>query len=110
MAIEINVFDSDEFEELIVQRDLRVSKALVETILNNLNGRKRHIHALSVVIEQEQTVYDITIDRQEFIVTLEKNLPIYEKNELYEECSEIIKGIEFLKGKEKRKLKAKKKK
>lgn len=110
MAIEINVFDGDEFEELIVQHDLRVSKALVETILNNLNGRKRHIHALSVVIEQEQTVYDITIDRQEFIITLEKNLPIYEKNELYEECSEIIKGIEFLKGKEKRKLKAKKKK
>lgn len=110
MAIEINVFDSDEFEELVTQRDLRVSKALVETILNNLNGRKRHIHALSVVIEQEQTVYDITIDRQEFIVTLEKNLPIYEKNELYEKCSEIVKGIEFLKEKESKKLKTKKKK
>jgi hypothetical protein len=67
MAEEISVFDTDEFEQLVASRDLRVSKALVETILKNLNGRKRHIHALSVLIEQEQTMYDITIDRQEFV-------------------------------------------
>jgi hypothetical protein len=36
-----------------------------------------------------------------FIVTLENNLPIYEKNELYEECAEIVKGIKFLKEKQK---------
>ena len=39
MATEISVFDSDEFEELITNRDLRISKALVETILKNINGR-----------------------------------------------------------------------
>jgi len=97
MATEISVFDSDEFEELVAQRDLRISKALVETILNNLKGRKRHLHALSVLIEQDQTIYDITIDRQEFVHTLEQNLPIYEKHELYEGCAEIVKGIRFLK-------------
>ena len=37
MAEEINVFDSNEFEDLVAQRDLRISKALVETILKNLN-------------------------------------------------------------------------
>jgi hypothetical protein len=99
MATEINVFDSNEFEDLVTQRDLRISKALVETILKNLNGRKRHLHALTVLIEQEQTIYDITIDRKEFIPTLEQNLPIYEKNELYEGCAEIVKAIEFLKKK-----------
>ena len=101
MATEISVFDSDEFEELITNRDLRISKALVETILKNINGRKRHVHALSVLIEQEQTMYDITIDRQEFISTLEQNLPIYEKHELYEGCAEIVKAIQFLKEKKK---------
>jgi hypothetical protein len=99
MAAEINVFDSNEFENLVTQRDLRISKALVETILKNLKGRKRHLHALTVLIEQEQTIYDITIDRKEFIPTLEQNLPIYEKNELYEGCAEIVKAIEFLKKK-----------
>jgi hypothetical protein len=101
MATEINVFDSDEFEQLVAGRDLRISKALVETILKNLNGRKRHLHALSVLIEQEQTIYDVTIDRKEFIHTLEQNLPVYEENELYEKCAEIVKAIDFLKKKSK---------
>lgn len=101
MATEISVFDSNEFEELVAQRDLRISKALVETILNNLKGRKRHLHALSVLIEQDQTIYDITIDRQEFVHTLEQNLPIYEKHELYEGCQEIVNAIKFLKEKKK---------
>ena len=101
MAEEINVFDSNEFEDLVAQRDLRISKALVETILKNLNGRKRHLHALTILVEQEQTIYDITIDRKEFIHTLEQNLPVYEKNELYEGCAEIVKAIDFLKKKKK---------
>ena len=101
MAEEISVFDSDEFEQLVDSRDLRISKALVETILKNLNGRKRHIHALSVLVEQEQTMYDITIDRQEFITTLEQNLPVYEKYELYEGCAEIVNAIKVLKEKKK---------
>ena len=101
MATEISVFDTDEFEELVAQRDLRISKALVETILNNLKGRKRHLHALSVLIEQDQTIYDITIDRKEFVNTLEQNLSIYEKHELYEGCAEIVKAIKFLKDKQK---------
>lgn len=101
MAIEIEVFDSDEFEELVKQRDLRISKALVETILKNLKGRKRHLHALSILVEQEQTVYDVTVDRRDFITTLESNLPILEENELYEKCAEVVKALEFLKEKAK---------
>jgi hypothetical protein len=101
MATEISVFNSDEFEELVNRRDLRISKALVETILKNLKGRKRHLHALSILVEQEQTVYDVTVDRKDFIITLESNLPILEENELYEQCAEIVKALEFLKEKEK---------
>ena len=44
---------------------------------------------------------DITIDRQEFVTTLEQNLPIYEKHELYEECAEIVNAIKVLKDKKK---------
>ena len=100
MVTEISVFDSEEFEELISQRDLRISKALVETILKNLKGRKRHLHALTVLVEQDQTIYDITVDRNDFITTLEQNFPVYEKNELYEGCAEIVTAVKFLKGKD----------
>jgi hypothetical protein len=99
MATEISVYDSNEFEELIQQRDLRISKALVNTVLKNLKGRKRHLHALSVLVEQEQTIYDITVDREDFLITLENNLPIYEQHELYEGCAEIVEAIKFLKAK-----------
>jgi hypothetical protein len=99
MATEISVYDSNEFEELIQQRDLRISKALVNTVLKNLKGRKRHLHALSVLVEQEQTIYDITVDREDFLLTLENNLPIFEQHELYEDCAEIVKAIKFLKKK-----------
>jgi hypothetical protein len=99
MATEISVFDNEEFEEMVAKRDLRISKALVETILKNLKGRKRHIHALSVLVEQEQVIYDITVDREDFLTTLENNLSIYEKHELYEGCAEIVKGIKYLKDK-----------
>jgi hypothetical protein len=101
MATEINVFDSDEFEELVLSRDLRISSALIKTILKNLKGRKRHLHALSVLIEQEQTIYDITIDREEFITTLKSNLSIFEENELYEQCGKIVNAIKFLEEKKK---------
>ena len=83
MATEISVFDSDELEKMVADRDLRISKALVETILKNLNGRKRHLHALSILVEQEQAIYDITVDRQDFVTTLEQNLSILQDNEDY---------------------------
>jgi len=109
MAEEITVRDNIEFEEIIASQDIRVAKALVETILTNLKGRKRHLHALSVMVLNDQTIYDITIDRKEFITTLEKNLPIYEKNELYEKCSKIIEAIKYLNKREKARIKREKK-
>jgi len=101
-ATEISVFDTSEFEEMVEKKDLRISTALVETILKNLNGKKRFFHALSVLVVQEQTVYDITIDKSEFTTTLEANLPIYEKHELFEKCAEMVKALKYLKKKPKR--------
>ena len=101
MATEISVFDSDEFEKLVANRDLRISKALVDTILKNLKSRKRYFHALSILVEQEQTIYDITVDRQDFVTTLQQNLPILEENEDYETCAEVIKAMDYLKEKKK---------
>jgi len=102
MAKEISVFDSEEFERLVSEKDIRISNALVDTILKNLKGRKRHIHALSILVENEQMVYDITVDRNEFIPTLEMSLPVYEQAEEYEKCAKIFKAIQSLKSKPKR--------
>ena len=96
MALEITVNNSEEFEELISNQDLDTSKALVETILKNLKGKKRHVHALSINVVEDASVYDITIDRNDFTTVLTKNLPPLEKHEEYELCSEIMKALDYL--------------
>jgi len=101
MALELTVNNNDEFEDLINNQDIEVSEALVETILKNLKGRKRHLHALSVSVIEDGSIYDITIDRNDFEDTLIKHLPILEKHEMYEICSEVVKALGYLKSKKK---------
>ena len=36
MATEISVLNAEEFEQLIFDKDIRIAKALVNTILDNL--------------------------------------------------------------------------
>ena len=72
--------------------------------LKKSNNEKKSIN--SIFVENEEVIYDVTVDRQDFITTLENNLQIYENNELYEGCAKIVKAIQFLKElKEKKKSK-----
>jgi hypothetical protein len=96
---EFEVNSREEFEGLIEQEDINIAQALVEAILTNLKGRKRHIPAMSIFIEDEQIILDVTVDRNDFQTVLEVNLPKYEKHELYEKCAEIVKAISYLKEK-----------
>ena len=103
MVTEFEVETAEEFESMLLTKDIRISEALVSTILDNLKGKKRHIHALSIVCKEEDAIYDITVDRKDFHHTLETNLPTYEKEERYEECIEIKKALEYLNKKNVRK-------
>ena len=90
---------AEELEEIINSGDIRISQALVSTILKNLKGRKRHIPAFSVFLEEEDNIFDITVDRNEFVNILNTHLPVLEKNELFEECAQVVKAIEEIKNK-----------
>ena len=96
MALEITVKNSGEFEELMMGQDLDTSKSLVETILKNLKGKRRHIHALSVNVLEDSSIYNITIDRKDFTSVLQKNLSALEKHEEYEMCAEVVKALNYL--------------
>jgi len=99
MAHTITVQTQEDFEALVAENNFELSAAIVKTILKNLKGRKRHVHILEINVLEEQTIYDITIDRKDMLESLEKNLKIHEDNEAYEVCSEIVKAIEYLKSK-----------
>lgn len=97
MVAEITVNNTDEFQELVDQKDFRISKAIVDGILDNINSKKKHIHVLSVTCLEEGEIYDITVERKHFAETLEENLPYYIREEQYEECSKIVNTINELK-------------
>ena len=97
MALEITIQNSDEFQEMVEGKDFRISEAVVNGILSNLSTKKRHIHVISIICIEDDAIYDITIDRKDFLSTLQKQLPILEKHELYEKCSEVIKALDYLK-------------
>lgn len=96
-AIEITVNNTEEFQELVDNKDFRIAQAIVEGILDNVNSKKKHVHVLSITCLEEGEIYDITVERKHFVETLEENLPFYVKEELYEKCAEITKAVELLK-------------
>ena len=99
MAHSITVNTQEEFEELMKENNFEISSAIVNTILDNLKGKKKHVHILEINVIEEQTIFDITIDRKDMLESLEKNLKIHEDNEAYEKCSEILNDIEYLNSK-----------
>jgi hypothetical protein len=97
MAHSITVQTQEDFEDLMKDNNYEISSAITKCILKNLKGKKKHIHILEINVLEEQTTYDITIDRNDMVDSLEKNLKIHEKNEDYETCGEIVKAIKYLK-------------
>lgn len=97
MARSIVVNSTEEFEQRIKNKDLSISKGIVEGILQNLTTKRKHIHVLEIHLLEEDTIVDITVNRGDFITTLETNLETHVYHEDYEACAGIKKAIEFLK-------------
>jgi len=96
MATEFTVNNNKEFQDMIDNKDFRISKAIVDTILNNMNSKKKYVHILSVTCLEEDSTFDITLERKHFAQTLQENLPYYIERELYEDCVKINECISKL--------------
>ena len=97
MVKRIKVKSVEEFEDMLQEQDLKISKAIIEVALKNLKGDKRFIPILEVHVEEDESIFDITLDRQNMLSTLRQNLEIHERNEDYEGCARIAKAIQELK-------------
>jgi len=96
MNREFKIKNKESFDEEI-EGNLEISNLIVNTILDNINTTKKHIYALSIILEDTGDTYDFTINRDCFRDTLNKNLYIQEKYEQYEICNKIIEALEKLK-------------
>ena len=72
MIYSVNVKNHEEFEDLVYNKDLNISKVIVDKIFDNLETTKRFIYVLKITIEEGDRIIDLTIDRNDFIDTLEK--------------------------------------
>ena len=96
MVKRIKVKSVEEFEEMLQEQDLKISKAIVEVALKNLKSKKRFIPVMEIHVEEDESIFDITLDRQDMISTLQQNLEIHERNEDYEGCARIANALKEL--------------
>lgn len=96
MVKRIKVKNLEEFEEMLAQKDIKISKAIVDIALKNLNSKKRFIPILEVHLEEEGDIFDITLDRKDILTTLKQNLGIHELHEDYEGCARISSAIKSI--------------
>ena len=95
----ITVNTQEDFEDMMKDNNFEISSAITKTILKNLKGKKKNIPILAIKVVEDQTIYDITVERGDMLESLEKNLEIHIANEDYESCSKILEGINYLKTK-----------
>jgi hypothetical protein len=89
-VIKFVVLNKEEFESFLIKNGSAISISIINIIEKNLHTKKQHIPIFSVELIEEQEVLDITLDRSNFIDTLNKNIITLEKNEQYEYCSKAI--------------------
>jgi len=93
---QLTVKNQEEFTQLVDSSDFRIVRAIVEGALQNLNTTRRFIHILTVEVEEENDIYELTLDRKEILGCLKRNLVHYEEHEWYEKCREIVNAIDYL--------------
>jgi len=96
MVKRITVKNVEEFEEMLQKQDIKISKAIVEVALKNLKSKQRFVPILEVHVQDEETIFDITLDRNNLVETLKQNLEIFEAHEEYEGCARIASAIKEL--------------
>ena len=99
MVKKIILKNYDEFEERLEQQDVEISNALVEVALASINSKKRFVPALEIELEEEEEIYDISLDTEDIVSTLQQNLGIQEFHENYETCFFIKEALDKLNSK-----------
>ena len=84
---------------MALNQKFTMAQNIVETVLENLNTRKKQIPVFEIEVENEGAVYTLSVQKDEFIQILNTNLIHFENEEAYEGCQKIIEAINYLKNK-----------
>ena len=95
----ITVDNYDEFLQMALNQKFTMAQDIVETVLENLNTRKKEIPVFEIEVSDEDSIYTLSVQKDEFIQILNTNLIHFENEEAYEGCQKIIEAINYLKTK-----------
>ena len=96
---QIKVNNYDEFLAMTKTQQFTISQQIVETVLNNIDTKRKELPIFEIEVESEGVSYTLSIQTEEFIDTLKTNLIHFENEEAYEGCQKIIEAINYLKTK-----------
>jgi glutamate formiminotransferase len=96
MTYKLHLDNIEQFNNLIIEKNLELSKAIVKIISENINTTDEIIPAAEVYIKDKEVII-LSINREDFESTLELNLKVHEYHEDFEGCGEIQNLIERLK-------------
>jgi hypothetical protein len=97
MTHKLHLNNIEQFNNLIVEKDLELSKAIVKVISENINTIDEIIPAAEVYIKDKGEVIILSINREDFESTLDLNLKVHEYHEDFEGCAGIQQLIAKLK-------------
>lgn len=91
-------FDTtEEMNDSFRNGDKRLHDLIVDTALANVKTKRKTIPVVSIYTKDEDMIYDIMIERDDMIETLEQNLKSMEEYEDYERCQKIVNALDYLK-------------
>ena len=96
---QIRVDNYDEFLEITRNQKFTMAESIVNVVLSNLKTTKKEIPIFEIEVYNEDVTYTLSVQRNEFLDILKKNLIHFENEEAYEGCQKIIEAINFLKTK-----------
>lgn len=90
---------TEELNESFANSNKYISDVIVDVALENLKTKRKNIPVIQFTTKDEDTIYDIMIERSDMIETLKQNLDVMEEYEDYERCQKITDAIYYLQSK-----------
>jgi hypothetical protein len=90
---------SDDINKSFEGGNKYLSNLITDIAIKNIKTKTKTIPVVQILAKEDELIYDVVIDREDLMVTLEENLKIMEGYEDYERCIKLKNALEYLKSK-----------
>jgi len=96
-VVKLHFNSPEEFESLFRSRDVRVTKAIVQSIEEAMQDGARSARMFEVSFENTDLSYDISLPQKQWVQALQNSLDFYHSENLIDEQIDTWKLLELAK-------------